>query len=144
MIHLNAKDREPKTCYLMTEKGILDYTVAPMQILTNMISSHVTVRRGTKQYKELRANIKENGLIHPIIVMPNKYGNYLEAVRQVKNTTKFNKYRELLAYNGNQRLEICRELGIDTIDCLLVEDVKWAHALQLVLQDGVIVNEVAS
>ena len=41
----------------MTEKGILDYTVAPMQILTNMISSHVKVRRGTKQYKELKTSI---------------------------------------------------------------------------------------
>ena len=40
----------------------------------------------------------------------------------------------IFSYSGNSRIEIGKELGCDSIDSILVEDMRWAHAAHLALQ----------
>ena len=46
----------------------------------------------------------------------------------------WNPERKYLAYSGNSRIEIAKELSYDTIDVILVENMRWAHAAHLALQ----------
>ena len=137
---LIAKNNEPVTAYLMTDDGLKEQTFQPMCVAVDLICRSVSHDRVSKNLAE---SFNEEGLIDPIIVIPNTESNYLMAGRNVdKFITKHLPSFPLLAYNGNQRLTIARKLGVDTVSCIIAEDVRWAHAYQLVLQDGVIVNEV--
>ena len=114
-----------------------------MQIAVDFIAPHVKVLR-QNQYKALKHDITSEGLTNPIIVMPNSRINYDEAIRNVENIVEYDTKKQLLAYNGNQRLSIIEELGYYTVSCFIVDNVRHAHILQLQLQNGIIINEPAS
>jgi hypothetical protein len=114
-----------------------------MQVAIEFIALHVKVQR-QKQYKALKQDITSEGLTNPIIVMPNSRINYDEAIRNVQNIDEYKPNRQLLAYNGNQRLSILEELGYYSVTCFIVDNVRHAHILQLQLQNGIIINELAS
>ena len=64
-----------------------------------------------------------------------------------KSTDVHAKNQQKISHKYNLRklrLTIARKLGYDTISCIIAEDVHWAHAYQLILQDGVINNEIIS
>ena len=138
---LIAKNNSQVTTFLMTETGLKDETFIPMEAAINLICRAVTHER---VQKSLAKSFNEEGLLDPIIVIPNTYANWMMAVRGVKSSTPWLKSYPLLAYTGNQRLSIARKLGYDTISCIIAEDVHWAHSYQLTLQDGVINNEIIS
>ena len=138
---LIAKNSSKITTYLMTEQGLKDETFVPMEAAINLICRAVTHER---VHKSLAKSFNEEGLLDPVIVIPNTYGNWMQAVRGVKSHTPWLKSYPLLAYTGNQRLTLARKLGYDTITCIIAEDVHWAHSYQLTLQDGVINNEIIS
>ena len=112
---LIAKNSNKITAYLMTPKELKEETFIPMDAAISLICRAV-----------------------------NTYPNWYASQRGVKNHHPWLKSYPLLAYTGNQRLTIARKLGYDTISCIIAEDVKWAHAYQLILQDGVINNEIIS
>ena len=125
----------------MTETGLKDETFVPMEAAIKLICRAVKHER---VQKSLAKSFNEEGLLDPIIVIPNTYANWMMAVRGVKSHTPWLKSYPLLAYTGNQRLTLARKLGYDTISCIIAEDVHWAHSYQLTLQDGVINNEIIS
>ena len=114
-----------------------------MQIAVDFIAPHVEVLH-RNQYKALKHDITSEGLTNPIIVMPNSRINYDEAIRNVQNIDEYKPNRQLLAYNGNQRLSILEELGYYSVTCFIVDNGRHAHILQLQLQNGIIINEPAS
>ena len=138
---LIAKNSSPITTYLMTPDGLKSETFNPMDAAIPLICRAV---KHDRVQKSLANSFNEVGLIDPIIVMPNTYPNWWASQRGVKNHQAWLKSYPLLAYTGNQRLRIARKLGYDTITCIIAENVEWAHAYQLILQDGVINNEIIS
>ena len=138
---LIAKNSNKITAYLMTPEELKEETFIPMDAAISLICRAV---RHERLQKSLVKSFNEVGLLDPIIVIPNTYPNWYASQRGVKNHHPWLKSYPLLAYTGNQRLTIARKLGYDTISCIIAEDVKWAHAYQLILQDGVINNEIIS
>lgn len=138
---LIAKNSSIITTYLMTPDGLESESFNPMDASISLICRAV---KHDRVQKSLANSFNEVGLLDPIIVIPNTYPNWFASQRGVKNHHPWLKSYPLLAYTGNQRLTIARKLGYDTISCIIAEDVHWAHAYQLILQDGVINNEIIS
>lgn len=139
--HLIAKNNSIITTYLMKER-LHDESFSPMQIAIDLICPVVS---SDKINKKLLLDIEKNGLENPLIVIPNSYSNFIQARQGVKNArSQHLKTFPLLAYTGNQRINIFRKLKIDTVTCIIAEDVHWAHSYQLTLQKGVIINEITN
>lgn len=88
-------------------------------------------------------SIMTGGLQTPLILIDNTQENYDLAIRGVRPDLiqPRDTSRPFLCYAGNQRLTAIKKLGYDTVHCLFVEDIHWAHAVHLVLQKGKIINE---
>ena len=93
---------------------------------------------------KLKNDIIERGLTHPIIVIENTKANYDMAIRQVSEDLilpfEDENVKSFLAYTGNQRIVIAKELGYSYISTLIMSDVHWAHAAQLHIQKGKVDN----
>ena len=102
----------------------------------NSIFSPVKHRKELKNYKNLFEDISKRGMKTPIILLKNTKKNYEEPLELVKEDliVEWNPDKEYLAYSGNSRIEIGKELGCDSVDSILVEDMRWAHAAHIALQ----------
>ena len=102
----------------------------------NFIFRPVKHRKQLKGYAHTLASIKAEGMKTPIILLKNTRENYEKPLELVKKDliVDWNPDRKYLAYSGNSRIEIAKELGCDTIDAILVDDMRWAHAAHLALQ----------
>ena len=96
-------------------------------------------RKELKGYKDTLASINKYGMRTPIILLDNNQENYEKPLELVKKEfiVRWNPTNKYLAYSGNSRIEIAREIGCDTIDAILVDDMRWAHAAHLALQGKV-------
>ena len=120
-----------------------EYSTIPVDV--SDIFSPVNQRQSLAGYKYLKDVISsDESMKTPIILIPNTQTNYDMAVRQVRKDflVPRNPNKDLLAYNGNQRIQIAKELGYIAISSMLVENVQWAYTVHLVLDEGKIVNEV--
>jgi hypothetical protein len=91
---------------------------------------------------KLKYDIIKKGLTHPIIVIENTESNYKMAIRQITEDLiiPFDSKKPLLAYTGNQRLTIAKKWRYRYISALIMPDVHWAHAAQLLIQNGKVDN----
>lgn len=91
---------------------------------------------------KLKYDIIKRGLLHPIIVIENTKFNYKMAIRQITPDLilPYDVEKPLLAYTGNQRIEIAKKWRYSYISTLIMPDVHWAHAAQLQIQDGKVDN----
>ena len=98
---------------------------------------------------KLKNDIIERGLTHPIIVIENTKANYDMAIRQVSEDLilPFDRsiggngmIKSFLAYTGNQRIVIAKELGYSYISTLIMPEGHCAHAGQLHIQKGKVDN----
>ena len=119
-----------------------EYSALPVDL--DEIFYPVNQRQSFAGYSVLKAMITSaKSMITPIILIPNTQFNYDMAMRNVRKDfiVPRNPDRDLLAYNGNQRIQIAKELDYVAIYSMLVEDVRWAHTVHLVLDEGKITNE---
>lgn len=138
---LQSQVRRVKT-YLF--KGdVLEAEYAVTGVALDLIAPHVSQRKNLKGFEALAKDIQANTMINPIIVIPNTQKNYDLASRNVVEEflCEYNPDKNVLAYSGNQRLEVARQLDIEVIDCILCENVEWAHAISLKLNEGKLENE---
>jgi len=120
-----------------------EYNTIPVDV--SDIFSPVNQRQSLAGYKYLKDVISsDESMKTPIILIPNTQTNYDMAVRQVRKDflVPRNPNKDLLAYNGNQRIQIAKELGYIAISSMLVENVQWAYTVHLVLDEGKIINEI--
>lgn len=115
---------------------LLSSTFWTFRVSINSIFSPVKHRKELKNYKNLFENISKRGMKTPIILLKNTKENYEEPLKLVKEDliVEWNPDKEYLAYSGNSRIEIGKELGCDSVDSILVEDMRWAHAAHIALQ----------
>ena len=80
----------------------------------NSIFSPVKHRKELKNYKNLFEDISKRGMKTPIILLKNTKKNYEEPLELVKEDliVEWNPEKEYLAYSGNSRIEIGKELGV--------------------------------
>lgn len=115
---------------------LLANTFSVNEVSMNSIFSPVKHRKELKNYDTLKADINRQGMKTPIILLKNTKENYEKPLVLVEESliVEWNPEKEYLAYSGNSRIEIGKELGCDSIDSILVEDMRWAHAAHLALQ----------
>ena len=115
---------------------LLSSTFWTFRVSINSIFSPVKHRKELKNYKNLFEDISKRGMKTPIILLKNTKKNYEEPLELVKEDliVEWNPDKEYLAYSGNSRIEIGKELGCDSVDSILVEDMRWAHAAHIALQ----------
>jgi hypothetical protein len=91
-----------------------------------------------KGHRELKYSILSDGMDTPIILLDNNEWNYTMSIRQVKKewVSNYQSHYDFIAYSGNQRLKIAKELEFSKISCVVAEDVHWAHAIHLILNKG--------
>ena len=137
---LQSQTRIVSAFLLGEELTKADYAVTG--VATDIIAPHVKEREHLKGFAELSADLESNGMINPIILLPNTQHNYEMASRGVIKDLlcEYDPRKLVLAYSGNQRLEIAKQMEIDVIDSILCEDVRWAHAISLQL-NGELQNE---
>ena len=137
---LQSQTRIVSAFLLGEELTKTDYAVTG--VATDIIAPHVKERENLKGFAELSADLESNGMINPIILLPNTEHNYEMASRGVIKDLlyEYDPRKLVLAYSGNQRLEIAKQMEVDVIDSILCEDVRWAHAISLQL-NGELQNE---
>ena len=115
---------------------LLSSTFWTFTVSIDSIFSPVKHRKELKNYKNLFKDISKRGMKTPIILLKNTRKNYEEPLELVKEDliVEWNPDKEYLAYSGNSRIEIGKELGCDSVDSILVEDMRWAHAAHIALQ----------
>jgi hypothetical protein len=94
--------------------------------------------RGKEFYKPLKEDIAKNGLRFPIMVVHSTRGELIKQKERYKDKMcelpfwltddKFIKLYTV--WGGSNRLSIARELGYDTIDCVVIEDFNKARNMQ--------------
>ena len=136
---LIANNIQPVTAFLHKNEELQQSTFQPIEVLITLIQSSVPHPNSNKEYKLVEKSIIEQGLQNPVIVIPNTAANFTACVKNVKGAAvKRLQTKPLLAYTGNQRLDIARKLKYDTISVIIAEDVYWAHSYQLTIQKGII------
>jgi len=126
--------------YLFTKGNLETKEFVSFSVPFWNIFSMVSGRKELEGYENLKDSILSEGMKTPIILLNNTKENWLMAIRQVKREylvdyDEWDTYAKYIAYSGNQRIEIAKEQGAGKISCMLAEDVHWAHALYLVLEN---------
>lgn len=91
-----------------------------------------------KEYSDLRADLIQQGMRLPIILLENNAKNYVESIINVAEELVIEPdfSRKWLCYVGNQRVSIAESLGFDRISGIRVPTANWAHAAFLRAFDG--------
>ena len=115
---------------------LLSSTFWTFRVSINSIFSPVKHRKELKNYKNLFEDISKRGMKTPIILLKNTKKNYEEPLELVKEDliVEWNPDKEYLAYSGNSRIEVGKEMGCNSIDSIIVKDMRWAHAAHIALQ----------
>lgn len=136
-MHLNSYKQRIQVWFF--ERELKNNTYWAFEVPLNLIFSPVKHRRKLKGYNETLMDIQRQGMRDPIILLKNTKENYEKPLELVKKEfiVRWNPTNKYLAYSGNSRIEIAKEIGCDTIDAILVDDMRWAHAAHLALQGKV-------
>ena len=133
---MNLSSQKTRIDVWFFETELTNKTFLAFNVGLDFIFCPDTDRKQLKGYKETLASINKYGMKTPIILLENTQENYEKPLELVKKDliVDWNPDRKYLAYSGNSRIEIAKELGCDTIDAILVDDMRWAHAAHLALQ----------
>ena len=120
---------------LFKDFELIEKEYEPEMVHITDIFCPVSHREEQDGYAELRQDVLENGMKHPVILIPNTKENYHLAIRQVNpeyiRERIPNKY---LCMYGNQRLEIFKSYTY--IWSVITENVEWSHAVFLELKNS--------
>ena len=129
---------------LFKDFELIEQEYEPCMVHTTDIFCPVSHRKEQDGYAVLRKDVLENGMKHPIILIPNTIENYNLAIRQVK--TEYIVKREqnefgassqkYLCMYGNQRLDIYKDASFSYIWSVITENVEWSHAVYLELKNS--------
>ena len=136
-MHLNSYKKKIQVWFF--ERELKNNTYWAFEVPLNLIFSPVKHRRKLKGYNDTLMDIQRQGMRDPIILLKNTKENYekpLELVEK-KFIKDWNPDRKYLAYAGNSRIEMAKDLNCTSIDAILVENMRWAHAAHLALQGGI-------
>lgn len=94
--------------------------------------------RGKPFYSKVKTDIELNGLKFPLLVVKSSRAEVLKQKRRFgdsMNPLPFWQRDDLnvemyTVWGGSNRLEIARELGYSTVDCVIVESFGRAHSMQ--------------
>ena len=133
---MNLSSHKKRIDVWFFETELTSKTFWAFNVGLDFIFSPVKNRKQLKGYAHTLASIKAEGMKTPIILLKNTRENYENPLELVKKDliVDWNPDRQYLAYSGNSRIEIAKELSCDTIDAILVDDMRWAHAAHLALQ----------
>ena len=117
-------------------KELLSGTFWVNRVSIDSIFSPVKHRKELENYETLLADIGKQGMKTPIILLKNTRENYEKPLELVKRDliVKWNPDKKYLAYSGNSRIEVGKEMGCNSIDSIIVKDMRWAHAAHIALQ----------
>jgi len=118
------------------EKELRNKTYWVFEVSLDFIFTPVKDRKKLKGYNETLMDINKNGMNDPVILLDNNQENYEKPLELVKKKfiKRWNPNNRYLAYSGNSRIEMARDLNCTSIDAILVDDMRWAHAAHLALQ----------
>lgn len=122
---------------LFKDFNLIEHGYVPQMVHTTDIFCPVSHRKEQDGYAELRKDILENGMKHPVILIPNTEENYQLAIRQVN--TEYIRDRQISKYlcmYGNQRLDIYKDASFSYIWSVVTENVEWSHAVFLELKNS--------
>ena len=125
------------TAKIFKDFELIQKQYEPRMVHTTDIFCPVSHRKEQDGYAELRQDVLQNGMKHPVILIPNTEENYQLAIRQVK--TEYIVKREnskYLCMYGNQRLDIYKDASFSYIWSVLAENVEWSHAVYLELKNS--------
>ncbi len=106
------------------------------RVSIDSIFSPVKHRKELENYETLLADIGKQGMKTPIILLKNTRENYEKPLELVRKDliVEWNPDKKYLAYSGNSRIEVGKEMGCNSIDSIIVKDMRWAHAAHIALQ----------
>lgn len=109
---------------------------------TNILLKDIFMPVKPKKNLALQDSLMVAGMKNPLIVLTNTQKNYDMAIRGIRpDLVEERTSASFLCYAGNQRMVALQSLGYKMASCILADDVHWAHAIHLVLEEGKIVNE---
>ena len=90
----------------------------------------------------LEYNPTETGLKTPLLLLSNTQHNYDMCAHRIGKDLVQERDEKIpfICYAGNQRLTALKNLEYDAVQCIFVDDINWAHAVNLVLQEGKATN----
>ena len=117
-------------------KELLSGTFWVNRVSIDSIFSPVKHRKELENYETLLADIGKQGMKTPIILLKNTRENYEKPLELVRKDliVEWNPDKKYLAYSGNSRIEVGKEMGCNSIDSIIVKDMRWAHAAHIALQ----------
>lgn len=143
---LKSKLQDPVYAYLIGSDGLIDEVFPVVTLDMEDIANCVTdeSRRAMKDYPALNISLDMDGMKNPLIVILNTPENRQEAIKHVHKpyVEKYQEDKQYLALTGNSRLTYAIDNGYTQISCILVQDMNWMHAVQLILERGKIVNKL--
>ena len=106
------------------------------RVSIDSIFSPVKHRKELENYETLLADIGKQGMKTPIILLKNTRENYEKPLELVRKDliVEWNPDKKYLAYSGNSRIEVGKEMGCNSIDSIIVKDMRWAHAAHIALK----------
>ena len=115
---------------------LLSGTFWVTRVSIDSIFSPVKHRKELENYETLLADIGKQGMKTPIILLKNTRENYEKPLELVRKDliVEWNPDKKYLAYSGNSRIEVGKELVCNSIDSIIVKDMRWAHAAHIALQ----------
>ena len=123
---------------LFKDFDLIEHGYVPQMVHTTDIFCPVSHRKEQDGYAELKADVLESGMKHPVILIPNTENNYQLAIRQVNPdwVVKHDKLTKYLCMYGNQRLDIYKDASFSYIWSVITENVEWSHAVFLELKNS--------
>ena len=146
--HLRAKRQSMNACYFNEYDFKLyenNFEAAPIKVKNIFSAVTCESRIAMSGFNNLHVSLATKGMLDPLIVIANNEENYNRACVRVYPeyiNTDMDLSREWLALTGNSRLVFAEGYKYDTVDCFIVPNFVYMHALQLAMQDGVIKHEV--
>lgn len=146
--HLEAKMEEVKAGYfsgLSYEENL--FTSAPIHLKTIYNIVTCESRRAMHSYEKLCISLATEGMKHPCIIIENTPENYERACYGVKESyisTKSMENEKWLALTGNSRITFANDYEYNFVDCFIVDSFIYMHAIQLILQNGVIEHDISA
>lgn len=122
---------------LFKDFELIEKQYEPRMVHTTDIFCPVSHRKEQDGYAQLRQDVLQNGMKHPVILIPNTIENYNLAIRQVKPEYIRKQYKtKYICMYGNQRLDIYKDASYSYIWSVIAENVEWSHAVYLELKNS--------
>ena len=125
------------TARLFIDFELIERKYEPEMVHATDIFCPVSHRKEQDGYDVLRNDILNNGMKHPIILLPNTYDNWQLTMRHVnpEYIVPYQKTKYICAY-GNQRCDILMSSGHTYMWSLITDNVEWSHAAFMELKNS--------